>query len=53
MSISGKTLDIGGPLSTLAELYNKVNNPSQESTYFGVEGQRIGAFSEKNTPSVF
>ena len=53
MSISGKTLDIGGPLSTLAELYNKVNNPSQESTYFGVEGQRIGAFSENNTPSVF
>ena len=53
MSISGKTLDIGGPLSTLAELYNKVNNPSQESTYFGVEKQRIGAFSENNTPSVF
>jgi hypothetical protein len=53
MTVSGKTLDIGGPLSTLAELYNKVNNPSQESTYFGVEGQRIGAFSENNTPSVF
>jgi len=53
MSISGKTLDIGGPLNRLAELYNKVNNPSQESTYFGVEGQRIGAFSENNTPSVF
>jgi alkylated DNA repair dioxygenase AlkB len=53
MSISGKTLDVGGPLSTLAELYNKVNNPSQESTYFGVENQRIGAFSENNTPSVF
>jgi hypothetical protein len=53
MSISGKTLDIGGPLNRLSELYNKVNNPSQESTYFGVEGQRIGAFSENNTPSVF
>ena len=53
MSISGKTLDVGGPLSTLAELYNKVNNPSQESTYFGVENQRIGTFSENNTPSVF
>jgi len=53
MSISGKTLDIGGPLSTLAELYNKVNNPAQESTYFGVENQRIGSFSENNTPSVF
>jgi hypothetical protein len=29
MTISGKTLDVGGPLSTLAELYNKVNNPSE------------------------
>ena len=53
MSISGKTLDVDGPLSRLAELYNKVNNPSQESTYFGVEGQRIGALAENNTPSVF
>jgi alkylated DNA repair dioxygenase AlkB len=53
MSISGKTLDIDGPLSILAELYNKVNNPSQESTYFGVENQRIGAFSENNAPSIF
>ena len=53
MSISGKTLDIDGPLSKLAELYNKVNNPSQESTYFGVENQRIGAFSENNAPSIF
>jgi hypothetical protein len=53
MSISGKTLDIDGPLSRLAELYNTVNNPSQESTYFGVENQRIGAFSENNAPSIF
>ena len=53
MSISNKTLDINGPLAALAEMYNKVNNPSQESTYFGVEGERIGAFSENNTPSVF
>ena len=53
MSLSNKTLDINGPLAALAELYNKVNNPSQESTYFGVEGERIGAFSENNVPSVF
>ena len=53
MSISNKTLDINGPLATLAELYNKVNNPSQESTFFGVKGERIGSFSENNVPSVF
>jgi hypothetical protein len=53
MSMSNKTLDINGPLAALAEMYNKVNNPSQESTYFGVEGERIGAFSENNVPSVF
>jgi hypothetical protein len=53
MTFDAKRLDINGPLRTLASLYTKVNNPSQESTYFGVEGQRIGAFSENNAPSYF
>lgn len=53
MSVTSKTLGVNGPLSTLAELYNKVTNPNQESTYSGVENQRIGSFSENNTPSVF
>jgi hypothetical protein len=53
MSVTSKTIGVNGPLSTLAELYNKVTNPNQESTYFGVENQRIGSFSENNTPSVF
>ena len=53
MSVTSKTIGINGPLSTLAELYNKVTNPNQESTYFGVENQRIGSFSENNAPSVF
>jgi len=53
MTFDAKRLDINGPLKTLATLYTKVNNPNQDSTYFGVEGQRIGAFSENNTPSYF
>ena len=53
MTFDAKRLDINGPLRILAGLYTKVNNPSQDSTYFGVEGQRIGAFSENNAPSYF
>jgi hypothetical protein len=53
MTFDGKRLDITGPLRTLSTLYNRVNNPNQDSTYFGVEGQRIGAFSENNAPSYF
>jgi alkylated DNA repair dioxygenase AlkB len=53
MTFDAKKLDIGGPLRTLAGLYTRVNNPNQDSTYFGVEGQRIGSFSENNAPSYF
>ncbi|MCI4435493.1 MAG: hypothetical protein JHC33_01605 [Ignisphaera sp.] len=54
MTVSGKTLgNIGGQFTKLAELYNKVTNPNQESTYSGVEGQKIGAFAENNVPSLF
>lgn len=53
MTFDGKRLDISGPLRTLSTLYNKINNPNQDSTYFGVEGQRIGSFSENNAPSYF
>jgi hypothetical protein len=53
MTFDSKKLGINGPLRTLAELYNKVNNPNQDSTYFGVEGQRISSFSENNAPSYF
>lgn len=53
MTFDAKRLEINGPLRTLATLYTKVNNPNQDSTYFGVEGQRIGTFSENNAPSYF
>jgi predicted NAD-dependent protein-ADP-ribosyltransferase YbiA (DUF1768 family) len=53
MTFDAKRLDIGGPLRTLAELYARVNNPNQDSTYFGVEGQRISSFAENDAPSYF
>jgi len=53
MTVDAKRLDIEGSLRTLAELYIKVNNPNQDSTYFGVEGQRISSFAENNAPSYF
>jgi hypothetical protein len=53
MTFDTKRLEIRGPLRALAALYTKINNPNQDSTYFGVDGQRIGAFSENNAPSYF
>ena len=53
MTIKEDTLDISGPLRKLARLYVNATNPNQDSTYFGVLGQRIGTFSENNAPSLF
>ena len=53
MTFNAEKLDINGPLRTLAELYARVNNPNQDSTYFGVEGQRISSFAENDAPSYF
>jgi predicted NAD-dependent protein-ADP-ribosyltransferase YbiA (DUF1768 family) len=51
-SLMGKTLGINSQLASLANLYIKITNPSQDSTYFGVENQRIQSFAENNVPSV-
>ncbi len=53
MSINGKTLGINSQLSTLSTLMVNVTNPSQESTYYGVDDQQIGAFADNNAPSLF
>jgi hypothetical protein len=53
LSVSGKTLGINSQLSTLSNLTVQVMNPSQESTYYGVDGQQIGAFADNNAPSLF
>lgn len=53
LSLSGKVLDINGPLSTLAELYVKVTNPNQENTHLNIEGERMNNYAENNTTSIF
>jgi hypothetical protein len=52
MSVSGKTLGINSQLSTLSNLTVQVMNPSQESTFYGVDGQQIGSFADNNAPSL-
>lgn len=51
-TLQGKTLGINSQLAELSNLYVKVTNPSQDTTYFGVEGQRIQSYAENNVPSV-
>ena len=53
LSLSGKVLDINGPLSTLAELYVKVTNPNQENTHLNIDGERMNNYAENNTTSIF
>jgi hypothetical protein len=53
LSVTGKVLDINGPLSLISELYVKVTNPNIDATYFNVENRRTNAFSENNAPSLF
>ncbi len=53
MTFDAKKLGIEGPLRTLAELYVNLNNPNKDSTYFGVEGQRISSFAENDALSYF
>jgi hypothetical protein len=52
-TVSGKTLGIDGPLDTLANLYVKVENPIQDTTYSNVEGEKSQAYTQNNAPSLF
>ena len=52
-SVTGETLGINGPLDTLAEVYVKVENPIQDSTFANVEGEKRQAYGENNAPSLF
>jgi hypothetical protein len=51
-SMTGKLLDVEGPLSTIAEMVVRVTNPNFDSTHFNVEGERTNSFAENNTASV-
>lgn len=53
MSVKGETLNVGGQLVKLAELYVRVTNPSHENTYRNVEDKQTNAFADSNAPSVF
>ena len=53
MSVKGETLNVGGQLAKLAELYVRVTNPSHENTYRNVEDKQTNAFTDSNAPSVF
>jgi adenosyl cobinamide kinase/adenosyl cobinamide phosphate guanylyltransferase len=53
MSLTTNNLKISGPLNELAQMYNLVTNPNQDSTYFGVGGKKINAFAQNNFVSVF
>jgi hypothetical protein len=52
-SVTSETLGINGPLDTLAEVYVKVENPIQDSTFANVEGEKRQAYGENNAPSLF
>jgi energy-coupling factor transporter ATP-binding protein EcfA2 len=51
-TLRGKTLGINPQLSELANLYISATNPSQDTTYFGVDNERIQSYAENNVPSV-
>jgi len=53
LTLRGKTLKVGGPMSTLAELYVKTTNPDQANVYTGVEGTQVGSYADSNAASVF
>jgi hypothetical protein len=52
-TLDGKTLKINKQVSTLARLQVKIDNPNQENTLIGVEGNKKQVYSDNNAPSVF
>ncbi len=53
MNVQKKTLDIGGPLNTLAEFLVGATNPIQASTRTNITGNQANSFADSNAPSVF
>lgn len=52
-SVTGKTLGINGPLTTLAEIIVKVNNPIQDNTFINIDGEKSQSYADNNAPSIF
>ena len=51
-TLDGKTLKINKQVSKLAALQVKVDNPNQENTLIGVEGNKKQVYSDNNASSV-
>lgn len=51
-TLDGKTLKINKQVSALARLQVKVDNPNQENTLIGVEGNKKQVYSDNNAPSI-
>lgn len=53
MSLEGRTLDITGPLSSLAEVMVRANGDYSESTFPNAEREMVQASVQNNYPSLF
>ena len=52
MSFGGRKLGIRTQLNELAKLYTIAASPAEDSTYFGVDGNRIQSDTDANYPSL-
>ena len=52
-TLDGKTLKINKQVAALAALQVKVDNPNQENTMMGVEGNKKQVYVDNNVPSIF
>ncbi len=52
MSFGGRNLGIRTQLNELAKLYTIAASPAEDSTYFGVDGNRIQSDTDSNYPSL-
>jgi hypothetical protein len=52
MSFGGRNLGVRTQLNELAKLYTIAASPAEDSTYFGVDGNRIQSDTDSNYPSL-
>jgi hypothetical protein len=51
-TLDGKTLKINKQISKLAALQVKIDNPNQENTLIGVDGNKKQVYTDNNAPSI-
>lgn len=52
-SLSGRTLGIGEPIATIANLLVKISNPDKENVHMNVQGTMSQSYENNNAPSLF